>query len=193
MPDQGYMSPYEIWFREKPSSKKLHPFGCLAFKYIPKQQRTKLGSKSELGIFVGYNMTGYRLYMPRTGRICISRHVRFLDHVKGAISLKNEYEINNLKTMQPELFKLLDSEWSTCNDEIDSYLEDSPEDFLSEEQSIDFENEEIEISTETSGKINESENSDDSGYFYCNSNQNVQRKLLHTFAALDMSVNQFLS
>jgi hypothetical protein len=66
--------------------------------------------------------------------------------------------------MQPELFKLLDSEWSTCNDEIDSYLEDSPEDFLAEEQSIDFENEDIEISTETSGKINESDNSQDSGY-----------------------------
>ena len=83
---------------------------------------------------MGYDRTGYRVYMPTTGRIAISRHVRFQDEIKGSILFEDDDAFNQLKTIQPSLFKLLESEWAMTNDHIDEYLIDTPEEFLDEEQ-----------------------------------------------------------
>jgi len=130
----------------KPSAKKLHPFGCLAFKYIPKGKRTKLSTKSELGIFMVYDRTGFRLFMPTTGKISISRHVRFLDNIRGSI-LASEDDLNATKVEQPHLFKLLNEEWGEISDDIDEYLLGNPEEFMLTEQD-DYTESEYETASE---------------------------------------------
>ena len=74
-------SPYLLWTKKDPNYLKLHPFGALAIKHIPKELRKKLDDKGELCIFVGYDKSGFRLFMPTTNRISVSRHVRILNNV----------------------------------------------------------------------------------------------------------------
>ena len=55
-------SPYEIFFNEKPDSKYLILCGSKVFFRVPEQKRNlKWDRKADLGILVGYNVTGYRV------------------------------------------------------------------------------------------------------------------------------------
>lgn len=56
-------------------------FGTKAMVHIPKQKREKLDAKSQEYVFVGYDehTKGYRLYEPQSGKVHISRDVRFIN------------------------------------------------------------------------------------------------------------------
>ncbi|KAK9489253.1 hypothetical protein V1508DRAFT_75291 [Lipomyces doorenjongii] len=73
----GNSSPYELWFKRKPSVSKLRLFGCLAHCLVP--DRYKLDSKTKITVFVGYpnEQSGYRLYDPETQKLLVSRNVTF--------------------------------------------------------------------------------------------------------------------
>ena len=69
-------TPYELWHGVKPDLAGLRVFGAPAYKHIPKQLRRKLDSKTEKGIFVGYEpgAKAYRLFI--NGSIKISKDVQ---------------------------------------------------------------------------------------------------------------------
>ena len=72
-------TPYEVWTGRKPSLKHLQIFGSTAYSFIPKEKRTKMDSKTQKVIFVGYSedSKAYQLYDPVSKKIIRSRDVHF--------------------------------------------------------------------------------------------------------------------
>ncbi|UYV70127.1 hypothetical protein LAZ67_7001882 [Cordylochernes scorpioides] len=77
----GNSTPYEIWYKRKPSILHLKTFGCNAYVHIPKDNRKKLDKKSIHTFFVGYTETNknYRMWDPIARKIIISRDVIFTE------------------------------------------------------------------------------------------------------------------
>jgi len=75
----GGETPYERWFRRKPSYRNLHVWGCQADVQIPKETRKKLDKTARKCMFVGYRSTAqqYRLYDPVERRFLLSPDVVF--------------------------------------------------------------------------------------------------------------------
>lgn len=71
----------ELWCGVKPDLSHLKVFGCSAYVYVPDVKRSKLQSRAEKLIFVGYacESKAYRFLNKRTGKIIISRDVKFLE------------------------------------------------------------------------------------------------------------------
>ncbi|KAL4369603.1 hypothetical protein GQ457_05G026510 [Hibiscus cannabinus] len=69
----------EAWLGRKPSAKHLRVFGSICYAHIPAQKRSKLDSKADRGIFLGYDSQakGYRIFNLDTRKIMISRDVEF--------------------------------------------------------------------------------------------------------------------
>ncbi|UYV63164.1 hypothetical protein LAZ67_2003325 [Cordylochernes scorpioides] len=74
-------TPYEIWYKRKPSILHLKTFGCNAYVHIPKDNRKKLDKKSIRTFFVGYTETNknYRMWDPIVRKIIISSDVIFTE------------------------------------------------------------------------------------------------------------------
>ena len=53
----GFVTPYELWFKIKPSVSHFRTFGTLAYIFIDKSKRTKFQPKGSRVIFVGYSDT----------------------------------------------------------------------------------------------------------------------------------------
>ncbi|KAG8481885.1 hypothetical protein CXB51_026674 [Gossypium anomalum] len=72
-------TPFEAWFRLKPTVSHLKVFGCVCYTLIPAEKRTKLERRSVPGIFIGYSSTkkGYRVFDPSTKKTMVSRDVKF--------------------------------------------------------------------------------------------------------------------
>ena len=64
-------TPQEVWTGKKPSLSHLRVFGCDAYVHVPKEKQTKLDSKSEKCIFIGYKdgLKGYKLWNPVTKKV----------------------------------------------------------------------------------------------------------------------------
>ena len=56
-------TPQEVWTGKKPSLSHLRVFGCDAYVHVPKEKITKLDSKSERCILIGYHdgLKGYKI------------------------------------------------------------------------------------------------------------------------------------
>ena len=67
----GHITPYEKWFKEKPSVQHFKVFGSLSWVFVNKALRTKLDPKSVKMYFVGYSSTSraYRFWEPVTDKI----------------------------------------------------------------------------------------------------------------------------
>ena len=48
------MTPFESWMGEKPAVDHLRVFGCSAYAHVPKDERQKVGSKSQKCVLLGY-------------------------------------------------------------------------------------------------------------------------------------------
>ena len=72
-------TPYEAWASNKPNVSHLRIFVCDACSHIPKDERSKLDSKTRRSIFLGYgqDVKGYHLYDNSQKRIFYSRNVVF--------------------------------------------------------------------------------------------------------------------
>ncbi len=70
-------TPREKLFGEKPDVSHMRVFGACAYMHIPKENRKKMQSVSERGVFVGYepDSKAYRVLQERDGRILVSRDV----------------------------------------------------------------------------------------------------------------------
>ena len=72
-------TPYQVWTGKIPDVRHFRVWGCDAYVHINDVHRKKLDVKSKLHCFVGYSDTqkGYRLLCSNTGKILISRDVKF--------------------------------------------------------------------------------------------------------------------
>lgn len=72
-------TPYERWYKKKPSLQHIYTFGSKAYAHIPKEFRRKLDEKAKEYVFVGYaeDSKGYRLLDTNTDKVIISRDVNF--------------------------------------------------------------------------------------------------------------------
>lgn len=76
-------SPYQKLFAASPNYLKLRVYGCLCFPWLRPYTNHKLEDCSTPCVFIGYSQTqsAYLCLQPITGRIYVSRHVRFDERV----------------------------------------------------------------------------------------------------------------
>lgn len=90
-------TPHKLWFKSDFDITFFREFGTKCSVHIPKQKRTKLDAKSEIGIFVGYSNTvkGYRIYFPDKNEVAIHRDVFFIpeNEIETIVSLENKETI----------------------------------------------------------------------------------------------------
>ena len=65
------VTPYELWYKEKPSYAHLRTFGCRAYATVTEKDRDKFGPQAIPCVFLGYSpdSTGYILYDPTEARL----------------------------------------------------------------------------------------------------------------------------
>ena len=83
------ITPYEAWRGEKPDLSHLRVFGCRAYVYLHKAQRSstsKLAARAIPGIFVGYptEAKAWLVWDPVGKKVHTSRDVRFIEAVPGS-------------------------------------------------------------------------------------------------------------
>jgi len=95
-------NPQEVWNGKKPSLSHIRVFGCDAYVHVPKEKRTKLDSKFEKCLFIGYKdgLEGYKLWNPITRKVVYNRDVVFRE-VKYVI--KHEVQRKELEKIEFEL------------------------------------------------------------------------------------------
>ena len=73
--------PNRVWTGKDVSYDHLHVFGCKAYVHIPKDERSKLDSKTRQCVFLGYGQDefGYRFYDPVEKKLVRSRDVVFVE------------------------------------------------------------------------------------------------------------------
>ena len=83
------VTPYEAWRGEKPSLSHLRVFGCRAFMYLHKRQRSstnKLVARAMPGIFVGYatEAKAWLVWDPVDKKVHTTRDAKFMEGVPGS-------------------------------------------------------------------------------------------------------------
>ena len=73
--------PQRVWSGKKVSYKHLRVFGCRAFVHVPRDERSKLDSKTKQCVLLGHpdEQFGYRLWDPINKKIVRSRDVVFFE------------------------------------------------------------------------------------------------------------------
>lgn len=96
----GEKTPLERWTGRKPTICYLKTFGCLAFYYVPKIERSKLNPVARRGIFVGYSQDskGYRIYDHVKRKTVIARTVKLYEKIKGSRLLRENDKIQKHST-----------------------------------------------------------------------------------------------
>jgi hypothetical protein len=76
------ITPFESWNGRKPNMSDLRIFGTRAFVRIP-DTTTKLGARSQEGVFVGRCNTqnAFRIYIPKTRKIVVSKDVKIDEQI----------------------------------------------------------------------------------------------------------------
>lgn len=93
------LTPWELFFGEKPDVSHLRTFGARAWALTPKALRNKLDPVSEPGRLVGYpaNTKGYKILLD-SGRIIISRDVTFDETTRHSPPGANAVPIDVIST-----------------------------------------------------------------------------------------------
>jgi len=112
-------TPQEVWTGKKPSLSPLKVFGCAAYVHVPKEKQTKLDSKYEKWIFIGYKdgLNHYKLWNLVTRKVVCIRDVVFRE-VKEVI--KHEVQPKEPKRME---FELKEEELESTTEEELEYEE----------------------------------------------------------------------
>lgn len=74
-------TPHEAWFEMKPKVSHLRVFGYVALVHMAIQKLQKLEDRAVIGIFIGYcsDAKAYRIYLLDSGKVLISRDVKFVE------------------------------------------------------------------------------------------------------------------
>jgi hypothetical protein len=110
-------TPFEVWYNYKPSLSFLKVFGSTCFVHIPQIKRDKLDKKAMQGIFVGYSTISkaYKVYLPQTQKITITRDVQFHEDDKW-----NWDETQEITVLDDQIITPLQ------NESIDESIDESP-------------------------------------------------------------------
>lgn len=76
-------TPYEQWHHVKPNHLHLRRFGCLAYRHIRKEERSKFDPKAAPYTFVGYALDSSAYLLWDGNDIIKSRDVHFVEHLLG--------------------------------------------------------------------------------------------------------------
>lgn len=94
-------SPFELWFKKKPSIKHLKVIGCECYAHVPQQKRTKMSKKAEKCILIGYDGDeGYRL-LNKHGKLVRSRDVIFNETILESTGLDDDEEYPSIEINIP--------------------------------------------------------------------------------------------
>lgn len=94
-------TPYEIFFRRKPTVKYLKMYGSTVFVRIPEEKRkSKWDKKAEAGILLGYSDTGYRVLI--NNKVIVARHC---DIIEKDMTLCGFQDENDEKSEEKEVEK----------------------------------------------------------------------------------------
>lgn len=87
----GNMTPFEAYKGRKPRIGHLRVFGCAAYVLVGRDKRRGLKGHTLPGIFIGYpsNHVGWKVYVPRTRKIVVSRDVIFDETCFPGLSLSD--------------------------------------------------------------------------------------------------------
>lgn len=83
----GKTTPHQLYTGKKSDLTNLKVFGTEVMVHVPDKMRRKWDQKSEKMVFVGYddNTKGYRCIDKKTGKLRVSRDVKFLDKSEKVI------------------------------------------------------------------------------------------------------------
>ncbi|CAL1354730.1 unnamed protein product [Linum trigynum] len=99
-----YDTPEKVWTGKEVSYKYLWVFGCMAFVHIPKDERSKLDSKTRPCVFIGYGQDefGYRFFYPIQKKLIRSRDAVFIENetIEDVVARK---EVPSTDASQPSL------------------------------------------------------------------------------------------
>jgi hypothetical protein len=123
----NWQTPYELWFGSKFNTKRLRPFGCLAYFNIPKTTRDgKLGDTAKRGLMMGYQlgMHNWRI-LTAGGKVERSHDVNFDETKFSGVSLFSSADPSGMHDLSlPEDFEEVES-----IDKADSLPEDDQQEF----------------------------------------------------------------
>lgn len=127
--------PYELWSDRKVNINHLRVFGTKAFVVNKTVSRGKLEERSIEGSLVGYSeqTKGYRVYIPKTRKVIVSRDVRFINEADElVIASPNENFSEEERNMDCEQIDIL----FPINEEINESQE-MDEHSVNENQNMD--------------------------------------------------------
>lgn len=77
-------TPYQLWFNKDFNKHILKPFGSRLSVHVPKETRLKWDAKNQLELFLGYgeDTKGFRIFLPKRGKVQTHRDVIFLPDQK---------------------------------------------------------------------------------------------------------------
>ena len=98
---EGYMTPYEKWYKNKPNLSHIKVWGCKAYVRDPRGNiRKDWSDRSKVGFLIGYSRTpiGWIIYIPALGSCVTSIHVKFNEDIP-------EYRIEYFKELEGEMLR----------------------------------------------------------------------------------------
>ncbi|CAH9079866.1 unnamed protein product [Cuscuta europaea] len=101
----GNFSPYERLFQKSPDYAFMRLFGCSCFPNIYASSANKLSARSIHCVFIGYasGYKGYRCLEPKSGKVYVSRHVKFLETNFPFSSLSSSFSESSISSDFPQL------------------------------------------------------------------------------------------
>ncbi|GLB33225.1 putative protein with domain of unknown function (DUF4219) [Lyophyllum shimeji] len=120
----GGLTPYELWYGQKPDYSYMREIGCKAFVLIQNRHNPKIYERSIECVLVGYNPKAkeYRCYERKSGKVYSSYHVRFLETPDGHPHPAVTVEPSDLPPPHPDPQTETPEQAIFYDDEDDFYL-----------------------------------------------------------------------
>ena len=96
-----WKTPFEIFFKRKPSVDHLSLYGSRVFVRKPEQKRiSKCDNKADMGILLGYSNVGYRVLL--NNKMIVARHAIVAENIKciGFHEVESQYPSPSTSTLE---------------------------------------------------------------------------------------------
>lgn len=103
-------TPFEAWKGYKPKVSHLRIFGCVSYALV-NSYRLKLDEKSQKCTFLGYSTQSkaYKLYNPVSGKVIVSRNVRFNEAGSWSWEYDTNKDTSELKIPEDDVSEIEDA------------------------------------------------------------------------------------
>jgi hypothetical protein len=107
-------TPYELWHNKKPDVSHFRIWGCTAYVFVQKDQRSSFQSHYQKCVFIGYpeGYKGWKFYNPTTKKVVISERAEFDERYFPGLSKSSDHIPSDIlmpidSLQSPELSPLL--------------------------------------------------------------------------------------